>query len=173
MKLFGIAGWSGSGKTTLLKRLIPELRQRGIAVSTIKHAHEGFDIDLPGKDSYEHRKAGAREVTISSPRRWAIVHELDGDDEPPLAELLAKMAPVDLVLIEGFKRATHEKLEVHRPSLGKAPLYPDDPTVVAVASDEPIPDLRIKRLDLHDVEAIADFICERCRIAYARTARVV
>jgi molybdopterin-guanine dinucleotide biosynthesis protein B len=169
MKLFGIAGWSGSGKTTLLKRLIPELVRRGISVSTVKHAHEGFDIDLPGKDSYEHRKAGAREVMISSPRRWAIVHELDGDKEPPLEDLLAKMTPVDLVLIEGFKRAPHEKLEVHRPSLGKPPLYPDDSTVVAVASDEPIPNLRIRRLELGDVEAIADFICARCGIARSRT----
>jgi molybdopterin-guanine dinucleotide biosynthesis protein B len=167
MKLFGIAGWSGSGKTTLLKRLIPALKRRGVTVSSVKHAHEGFDIDLPGKDSYEHRKAGAREVVISSPRRWAIVHELAGDEEPPLEELLAKMQPVDLVLVEGFKRAPHEKLEVYRPSVGKPPLYPEDPTVVAVASDEPVPNLRLERLDLGDVEAIADFICERCALRAA------
>jgi molybdopterin-guanine dinucleotide biosynthesis protein MobB len=172
MKLFGIAGWSGSGKTTLLKRLIPELEARGVSVSTIKHAHHAFDIDLPGKDSYEHRRAGAREVLIASANRWAIVHELRGDGEPPLATLLAKMTPVDLVLIEGYKRAGHEKLEVHRPSLGKPPLHPDDPKIVAVASDEKIPGLRLPCLALDDVDSIAEFVLERCGLARA-TTRVV
>ena len=172
MKLFGIAGWSGSGKTTLLTRLIPELAARDVTVSTFKHAHHEFDIDLPGKDSYEHRRAGAREVMVSSANRWAIVHELRGDEEPPLEALLAKMGPVDLVLVEGFKHEGHEKLEVFRPSVGKPPLYPDDPRIVAVASDETIPGLRLPRLDLDDVAAIADFVLERCGLARART-RVV
>lgn len=172
MKLFGIAGWSGSGKTTLLARLIPELAARNVSVSTVKHAHHSFDIDLPGKDSYEHRRAGAREVMVSSANRWAIVHELRGDAEPSLDALLAKMGPVDLVLVEGFKRERHEKLEVFRPSVGKKPLYPDDPNIVGVASDEKIAGLRLPRFDLDDVPSIADFVLERCGIARART-RVV
>ena len=172
MKIFGVAGWSGSGKTTLLKRLIPEIVARGVTVSTVKHAHHEFDIDVPGKDSYEHRAAGAAEVMVSSLRRWAVVHELRGDDELTLPEILKHMTPVDLVLIEGFKREPHDKLEVYRASLGKPPLYPDDPHVVAVASDAPVPGLRLPRLDLDDIAGIADFVLERCGIARART-RVV
>jgi molybdopterin-guanine dinucleotide biosynthesis protein B len=172
MKIFGVAGWSGSGKTTLLKRLIPEIVARGVTVSTVKHAHHEFDIDVPGKDSYEHRAAGATEVMVSSRRRWAVVHELRGDDELTLAEILKRMSPVDLVLVEGFKREAHDKLEVYRASVGKPPLYPDDPRVVAVASDGPVPGLRLPRLDLDDVAGIADFVLERCGIARART-RVV
>jgi len=172
MKAFGVAGWSGSGKTTLLKRLIPELVSRGVSVSTVKHAHHEFDIDLPGKDSYEHRAAGATEVLVSSARRWAVVHELRGDAELTLADILARMSPVDLVLIEGFKSEGHDKLEVYRPSLAKAPIYPSDPSVVAVASDEPITGLRLPRLALDDVTSIADFVLEHCGLARART-RVV
>ena len=172
MKAFGVAGGSGSGKTTLLKRLIPELVSRGVCVSTVKHAHHEFDIDLPGKDSYEHRAAGATEVLVSSARRWAVVHELRGEAELTLANILTRMSPVDLVLIEGFKSEGHDKLEVHRPSLGKAPLYPSDPSVVAVVSDEPITGLRLPRLALDDVTSIADFVLEHCGLARART-RVV
>ncbi len=168
MKLFGIAGWSGAGKTTLMVALIPALARRGVTVSTVKHAHHSFDIDIPGKDSYEHRRAGATEVLVGSASRWALVHELRGAGEPPLAELLARMSPVDLVLVEGYKRADHPKIEVYRPSLGKEPLYPDDPQVVAVASDEPIPGLIVPWLDLGDVEAIADFILARCDLVPAR-----
>jgi molybdopterin-guanine dinucleotide biosynthesis protein B len=172
MKIFGVAGWSGSGKTTLLKRLIPELVARGVTVSTVKHAHHEFDVDVPGKDSYEHRAAGATEVMVSSARRWAVVHELRGDEELTLPEILKRLGPVDLVLIEGFKREGHDKLEVYRAGVGKPPLYPDDPHIVAVASDAPVPGLRLPRLDLDDVAGIADFVLEHCGIARART-RVV
>ena len=136
MRIFGLAGWSGSGKTTLLAALIPELVARGLTVSTIKHAHHEFDIDRPGKDSWRHRQAGAREVMVASSRRWALMRELREAPEPPLEELVAQMNPVDLLLVEGWKRHPHPKIEVHRPSLGKELLYPDDPHVVAIASDE-------------------------------------
>ena len=137
MRIFGLAGWSGSGKTTLLAALIPELVARGVSVSTIKHAHHEFDIDRPGKDSWRHREAGATEVMVASARRWALMHELRGDPEPPLDDLVARMSPVDLLLVEGFKRQPHPKLEVHRPSLGKPLIYPGDPHVVAIATDAP------------------------------------
>jgi molybdopterin-guanine dinucleotide biosynthesis adapter protein len=157
--VIGFAGWSGAGKTTLIARLIPVLTARGISVSTIKHAHHDFDIDRPGKDSYEHRRAGATEVLVTSANRWALMHELRGGPEPDLGELLDKLAPVDVVLVEGFKRTTPVKIEVHRPSLGKSLLYPDDPAVMAVASDVPIPlPSHIPGLRLEDVEAIADFV---------------
>lgn len=157
MRIFGLAGWSGSGKTTLLTGVIPELVARGLAVSTIKHAHHEFDIDRPGKDSWRHRQAGAGQVMVSSSRRWALMHELRGAPEPTLDDLVARMSPVDLLLVEGFKQHPHPKLEVHRPSLGKPLLYPDDPWVVAIASDEvlaaPIP-----LLPLDDPGAVAGFI---------------
>jgi molybdopterin-guanine dinucleotide biosynthesis protein B len=157
-KTLGLAGWSGSGKTTLARQLIPALTARGLRVSTIKHAHHSFDVDTPGKDSYEHRHAGAQEVLVSSAARWALMHENRGAAEPGLGELLAKLAPCDLVLVEGFKREGQDKLEVHRPSVGKPLLAAEDPHVVAVASDEPLPDLRVPRLDLNDVAAVADFV---------------
>src|SRR5579864_6461941 len=138
MRILGLAGWSGSGKTTLLAAVIPELTARGLTVSTIKHAHHEFDIDRPGKDSWRHRQAGAGEVMIASSRRWAIMHELRGAAEPTLDELAARMSPADLLLVEGWKRHRHPKLEVHRPSLGKPLLYPDDPQIVAIAADEPL-----------------------------------
>jgi molybdopterin-guanine dinucleotide biosynthesis protein B len=157
--IIGFAGWSGSGKTTLITRIIPVLTARGISVSTIKHAHHGFDIDKPGKDSYAHRRAGATEVLVTSGNRWALMHELRGNPEPDLGELLATLAPVDLVLVEGFKRTTPIKIEVHRPALGKPLIYPDDPSVVAVATDMSVPlPTSIRRLALDDVEAIADFV---------------
>ncbi len=161
-KPFGIAGWSGSGKTTLARTLIPELVARGVRVSTIKHAHHNFDVDQPGKDSYEHRHAGASEVLVSSANRWALMHEHRGAPEPTLWELLEKLDPVDLVLVEGFKREGHDKLEVHRPALGKPLLAPDDPHVVAIASDAALPDVRVPVLDLNDVPKIADFILRHC-----------
>lgn len=160
MRAFGVAGWSGSGKTTLLVRLIPELVGRGLRVSTVKHAHHAFDVDRPGKDSYRHREAGATEVLIASAARWALMHENRGEPEPELADLLPRLSPVDLVLVEGFKRQSHDKLEVHRPSLGKPLLAPDDPNVVAVAADAPVAGLRVPLLDLDDVGAIADFIVQ-------------
>jgi molybdopterin-guanine dinucleotide biosynthesis adapter protein len=162
MKIFGLSGWSGSGKTTLLAKLIPELVRRGVRVSTLKHAHHEFDVDKPGKDSYVHREAGATEVLISSGKRFALMHELRGAPEQTVEELVARMSPVDLVLIEGFKAHAHDKLEVHRAELGKPPRYPEDPRIVAVASDGPLPGLKLPRLDLNDVPAIADFVMRHC-----------
>jgi molybdopterin-guanine dinucleotide biosynthesis protein B len=161
MKLFGLAGWSGSGKTTLMKALLPELIRHGVTVSTIKHAHHSFDVDQPGKDSYEHRRAGAREVMVASSERWALMRELRGAAEPSLETLIARMSPVDLLMIEGFKRHPHPKLEVHRPSNGKPLLCRDDPHIVAVASDVPLDGIAVPRLALDDVPAIADFIVQR------------
>ena len=158
MKVIGLAGWSGAGKTTLLRGLIPWFREQGLSVSVIKHAHHSFDVDVPGKDSWLHRQAGAAEVLVSSGLRWALMHELRGAEEPPLEELLARMGPVDLVLVEGFKRAALPKLEIHRPANGKPLLAPGDATIVAVATDDP--GLQIDRplLALDDAPAIADFI---------------
>src|SRR5262245_24771515 len=138
MRIIGLAGWSGSGKTTLLARLIPVLRARGLAVSTIKHAHHAFDLDQPGKDSHVHREAGATEVLVSSAKRWALMHELRGVAEPGLVDLVQKLSPVDLVIVEGFKRGPHPKLEVYRAAVGKPPLHPDDRRIIAVASDAPL-----------------------------------
>jgi molybdopterin-guanine dinucleotide biosynthesis protein B len=160
MRIFGLAGWSGSGKTTLMTLLIPELVSRGITVSTLKHAHHSFDVDQPGKDSWRHRQAGAGEVMITSQNRWALMHELRGAPEPSLDELVARMSPVDLLLIEGFKRHPHPKIEIYRPSLGKPPLHPEDPFIVAVASDEMLPRLALPCLPLSDVGAIAAFILD-------------
>lgn len=167
---FGLAGWSGSGKTTLVRALIPALVARGLRVSTIKHAHHDFDVDRPGKDSYEHRAAGAGEVLVSSARRWALMHEHRGDREPTLDELLAKLAPCDLVLVEGFKGETHPKLEVHRPSVGKPRLAGEVPGVVAVASDEPLDGGGLPVLGLNDVAGIADFILDYTGLAAAHRA---
>jgi molybdopterin-guanine dinucleotide biosynthesis protein B len=164
MKLFGLAGWSGSGKTTLMKALLPELIGRGITVSTIKHAHHSFDVDQPGKDSYEHRRAGANEVMVASAQRWALMRELRDAAEPSLEALIARMAPVDLLLVEGFKRHPHPKLEIHRPSNGKPLLCPGDPHIVAVASDLPLDRIAVPRLDLNDAPAIADFILRRLEL---------
>ncbi|WP_282607910.1 molybdopterin-guanine dinucleotide biosynthesis protein B [Pelagibius sp. Alg239-R121] len=164
MKVFGLAGWSGSGKTTLVCQVIPELVSRGLTVSTIKHAHHNFDVDKPGKDSYEHRQAGANEVLISSGKRWALMHELREAPEPTVADLVGKMSPVDLLLIEGFKKAPHPKLEVHRPSVGKPLLCTEDPHVVAIASDEKVEGIDLPQLHLNDVKAIADFIISHCSL---------
>ncbi len=167
MRVLGLAGWSGSGKTTLVCKLIPALVRRGLRVSTMKHAHHSFDVDKPGKDSYEHRAAGATEVLVSSANRWALMHENRSDPEPDVATLKAHMSEVDLLIIEGFKRETHEKIEVYRPALGNPLLAESDPQVVAIASDGPVPEAETLRggvavLDLNDIEALADFIVEHC-----------
>jgi molybdopterin-guanine dinucleotide biosynthesis adapter protein len=158
MRIIGLAGWSGSGKTTLLARVIPILVGRGIRVSTVKHAHHGFDVDVPGKDSHTHRMAGAAEVFVSSARRWAQIHELREEGEPSLNDILARLSPVDLVVVEGYKRHPHPKLEIHRAEVGKPLLHPDDDWIVAVASDGPVPDARVPVLDLGDAEKIADVL---------------
>ncbi len=156
MTPLGLAGWSGSGKTTLLEQLLPLLTARGLSVSTVKHAHHGFDLDQPGKDSWRHRRAGAREVIISSQHRWALLHELRGE-EPDLPALLARLAPVDLVLVEGFKAGPHEKIEVHRPALARPPLWPGRADIVAVAADAPLPGCDRPVLPLNDPAAVADW----------------
>lgn len=156
-KLFGFAGWSGAGKTTLIRKVIAHLVNEGLRVATLKHAHHDFDIDHPGKDSWEHRKAGAAEVLVVSDRRWALMHELNGAAEPSLPELLAKLAPADIVLIEGFKRSPIPKIEVFRAGNGKPPLHPDDPTIVAIAADIAFPEAGRPIFALDDIAAIADF----------------
>jgi molybdopterin-guanine dinucleotide biosynthesis adapter protein len=158
MRLIGLAGWSGSGKTTLVERLIPVLTGRGLTVSTIKHAHHEFDIDRPGKDSWVHRQAGATEVLVASANRFALIHELRGAPEPTLNELVAKLSPADVVLVEGFRHGAHPKIEIFRPELGKPPLHLDDPMIVAVASPKPIAGLPKPYLPLDNPQAIADFI---------------
>jgi molybdopterin-guanine dinucleotide biosynthesis protein B len=158
MRVIGLAGWSGSGKTTLLTRLIPCLVARGLAVSTLKHAHHGFDIDYPGKDSHSHRMAGATEVMVGSAARFALVHELRGAAEPTLKDLLARMSPVDLVVVEGYKAASIPKLEVYRAAVGKPLLHPDDDCIVAVAADAPLPQVELPVVSLDDVEGIADIV---------------
>ena len=158
MRVIGLAGWSGAGKTTLLVRLIPELNRRGLRVATLKHAHHAFDIDEPGKDSFEHRAAGASEVLVASGRRWALVHELRGEAEPPLHALLRQLSPADLVIIEGFKAYAHPKIEVHRAANAKPFLYPTLANVRALATDARVPDAPVPVLHLDDVAAIADTV---------------
>ena len=160
MKVFGITGWKNTGKTGLVERLVTELTGRGFSVSTVKHAHHSFDVDHEGRDSYRHREAGAREVMLSSGNRWALMHELRGAPEVPLAELLSKLSPVDLVLVEGFKAEGHEKLECHRAEAGKKVLAHEDETVVAVASDVAL-ELAQPVFDLNNTDAIADFIVKQ------------
>lgn len=157
MRIFGVVGWKNAGKTGLMERLVTEITGRGISVSTIKHAHHSFDVDHPGKDSHRHRQAGATEVLLASRKRFALMHEMRGEDEPVLAELLEKLAPVDLILIEGYKRDTHPKVEAHRAEPGNPLIAPGDETVRAVASDVPL-DLDRPVFDLNDTRAIADFI---------------
>jgi molybdopterin-guanine dinucleotide biosynthesis protein B len=155
MKVIGLAGWSGAGKTTLLKGVIPHLLAEGLRVSVIKHAHHEFDVDIPGKDSWVHRQSGATEVLVSSTRRWALMHELRGAGEPWLPELLARMSPVDLVVIEGFKSEPHRKIEVHRLANGKAMLFPDDPAIVGIATDAAAVETGLPRAHLDDIPAVA------------------
>jgi molybdopterin-guanine dinucleotide biosynthesis adapter protein len=157
MKVIGLAGWSGAGKTTLLTRLIPHLNAQGLRVSVIKHAHHQFDVDMPGKDSWRHREAGAAEVLVSSAKRWALMHELRGVAEPRLPELLDKLSAVDLVVVEGFKREPHRKIEVHRAANAKPLLFPDDPGIVGIATDTAI-ETRLPTVHLDDIPAVAALI---------------
>ncbi len=154
MKVIGLAGWSGAGKTTLLARIIPHFHKEGLRVSVIKHAHHSFDVDMPGKDSWVHRQSGAAEVLVSSGKRWALMHELRGASEPRLPELLKKMSPVDLVVVEGFKSEPHRKIEVHRAANGKAMLFPDDPAIVGIATDAAV-ETALPVAHLDDIPAIA------------------
>lgn len=169
MKVLGISGWSGCGKTTLIVALIPQLRARGLTVSTLKHAHHDVDLDTPGKDSWRHREAGAHEVMLATGRRWALWHELREEPEPPLAELLTHLQPVDLVLVEGWKAGAYPKLEIWRPSaVDKPPRFPEDPTVIAVAGEPGIDPARYGRPDLPvypltDLDGIAGFISRFAR----------
>jgi molybdopterin-guanine dinucleotide biosynthesis protein B len=157
MKTFGFAGWSGSGKTTLIEKLIPRFVKRGLKVSLIKHAHHTFDVDQPGKDSYRHRHAGATEVLVTSSRRWVLIHELRGEREPSFEEQIRRLSPCDLLIVEGFKFAPIPKLEVWRSATGEPLLHPNDPHIVALASDAPV-ETRLPRLDLNDAAAIEGFI---------------
>ncbi len=159
MKLFGVTGWKNAGKTGLMERLVSEISARGFSVSTVKHAHHSFDVDHPGKDSHRHRVAGAREVLLASRNRVALMTELRGEDEPVLDDLLKRLAPVDLVLVEGYKRDRHPKIEAHRAETGQPLIAPDDPTIRAIASDTPLQSDRLV-FDLNDTVAIADFILE-------------
>jgi molybdopterin-guanine dinucleotide biosynthesis protein B len=172
MRIIGLAGWSGSGKTTLITKAIPRLIARGHTVSTLKHAHHGFDLDQPGKDSFMHRAAGATEVAISSSKRFAILHELREEPEWDLPALLDKLSPVDLVLVEGFKRDAFPKLEVHRVENGKPLIHPDDPHIVAVACDRPLPQAKVPVIDLNDIEAIVDALLARAVPLQAAAAKL-
>lgn len=158
MKVYGVTGWKNAGKTTLVERLVTEISGRGLTVSTIKHAHHSADIDEPGRDSFRHREAGAREVILATPDRWALMHELRGAPEPKVEDLIARLAPVDLVLIEGFKRAPHPKIEAHREEMGHPLMANDNPTILAVASDISHIDVTVPVFDLDDIRGIADFI---------------
>jgi len=163
MKIFGVTGWKNSGKTGLMERLISEFTARGLTVSSIKHAHHSFDIDHPGRDSYRHRDAGARQVLLASRNRWALMHELRHEDEPSLGDLLKQLSPVDLVLIEGYKRDRHPKIEAHRKETGQPLIAPEDETIVAVASDTSV---AIDRpvLDLNDTTSIVNFIAQHLEL---------
>jgi molybdopterin-guanine dinucleotide biosynthesis adapter protein len=162
MRVIGLAGWSGAGKTTLIVKLIPALKARGFSVSTLKHAHHAFDIDKPGKDSYQHREAGATEVLVTSANRWALMHELRGAPEPSLHDLLAHLAQVDLVIVEGFKAEAHAKLEVHRLANGKPFLFPEDAHIKAVVSDfaDPAATLppHLPHAHLDDIDAVVELV---------------
>ena len=155
MKILGLTGWSGSGKPPLLVALLPLVVARGLTVSSVKHAHHGFDLDQPGKDSWRHRQAGAHEVLIAAGQRWALMHEVRDEPEPTLTGLLGRLAPVDLVLVEGFKQDPHPKIEVHRPALGREPIWPGRPDIVAVAADAPLAGCDRPVLPLDDPPAVA------------------
>jgi molybdopterin-guanine dinucleotide biosynthesis protein MobB len=161
VRLYGITGWKDSGKTTLVQRLVAEITGRGFSVATLKHAHHAFDVDQPGKDSHRHRAAGARQVLVASSNRWALISELKGAPEPPLAELLARLDPVDLVLVEGWKRERHPKIEARRAATAQNLIAEGDASIEAVASDAPVTGLGVPVFDLDDVPGIADFILAR------------
>ena len=172
MRIIGLAGWSGAGKTTLLARLIPEFKARGLSVSTIKHAHHAFDVDTPGKDSWTHRQAGASEVLVASANRFALMHELRGAPEWTLAQLLDKLTPVHLVIVEGFKRSGHPKIEVHRAANGKPFLWPQDADVAGLASDVAPGAGAPDWVHLDDVAAVADMLVRAAAPAAQVRARL-
>lgn len=163
MKTFGFAGWSGSGKTTLIEKLIPLFTKRGLRVSLLKHAHHTFDVDQPGKDSFRHRHAGASEVLVTSSRRWALMHELRGTKEPTFEEQLKHLSPCDLVIVEGFKFAPIPKMEIWRAETGEGMLHPNDPHIVAVATDAKV-DTKLPLLDLNDPPGIAAFVISHLKL---------
>ena len=163
-KVIGVAGFKNAGKTTLVEKLVSELTRRGHRVSTVKHAHHSFDIDHEGRDSFRHRKAGAREVAVVSRHRWAIIHESGEENEPTLEEILAKLAPCDLVIVEGYKRDTHDKIEVRNIELSHPDLAGDDPTVVAIAANGAIAAAPVPVFDRDDVTALAGFIEAHMRL---------
>ena len=171
MRVVGFAGWSGAGKTTLIVKLIPELNRRGLSASTIKHAHHNFDLDQPGKDSYEHRAAGAAEVLVASANRVALMRELRGSPEPSLADLLRLLKPVDLVLVEGFKRDLYPKIEIFRAANGKPPMYPNDPNVVALIGDAAEPSAALPHASIDDIAVVADLVLAHAQPIAAVLAR--
>lgn len=171
MRIIGVVGWSGSGKTTLIERMIPWFTARGVSVSTMKHAHHGFDMDRPGKDTFRHRAAGAKEVLVLSGNRWALLHEIRDSTEPTMEALIERMAPVDLLIVEGFKSHVYDKIEVHRPALGKDLIARGDADIVAVASDAALAGLGVPVLALDDPPAVAAFIAARCGLAQAEAKR--
>lgn len=157
-KIIGVAGFKNAGKTTLVEKLVTELTRRGYRVSTVKHAHHSFDIDHEGRDSFRHRKAGASEVAVVSRHRWAIIHESRDDAEPTLQDILSKLEPCDLVIVEGYKRDTHDKIEVRNLALAHPELAGDDPTIVAIAANGTLDDAPVPLFDRDDVSALASFI---------------
>lgn len=159
-RIFGVTGWKNSGKTTLVCELVREITSRGFSVSTVKHAHKTFEIDHEGRDSYRHRESGATQIAVSSRMRWAIVHELRGDNEPPLKEMLARLNPVDLIIVEGYKRESHPKIECRRvEARSREEIAPDDPSIIAIARDHEI-NANLPNFDIDDIQQIADFILE-------------
>jgi len=171
MRIIGVVGSRGSGKTTLIERMIPWFTARGVSVSTMKHAHHGFDMDRPGKDTFRHRAAGAREVLVLSGSRWALLHEIRDDAEPTMETLIERMAPVDLLIVEGFKSHAYDKIEVHRPALGKDLIARGDADIVAVASDAALAGRDVPVLALDDPPAVAAFVAARCGLAAAEAKR--
>jgi molybdopterin-guanine dinucleotide biosynthesis adapter protein len=163
-KIIGVAGFKNAGKTTLVERLVRELTRRGYRISTVKHAHHSFDIDHEGRDSFRHRHAGAGEVAVISGQRWAIIHELRGEAEPSFDAILAKLSPCDLVIVEGYKHGSHDKIEVRNLALDHPKLAGDDPTIVAIAANGPVADAQVPVFDRDHVEALADFIITHMRL---------
>jgi molybdopterin-guanine dinucleotide biosynthesis adapter protein len=172
MRIIGLAGWSGSGKTTLLAKIIPRLVARGHTVSTVKHAHHNFDVDTPGKDSHVHRMAGASEVLVASGKRWALMHELRDQPEPSIYDLLVKLSPVDLVLIEGFKAAHHTRIEVYRHEVRKPPLHPGNPHIAGIVSDMPFPEAAQPVVHIDDVEGVIALVLAKAERIETMLARV-
>ena len=172
MRIIGLAGWSGSGKTTLLAKIIPRLVAHGYTVSTVKHAHHNFDVDTPGKDSHVHRMAGASEVLVASGRRWALMHELRDEPEPSIYDLLLKMSPVDLVMIEGFKAAHHTRIEVYRHEVRKPPLHPGNPYIAGIVSDTPFPGAAQPVVHIDDIDGVIELVLAKAERIETMLARV-